>query len=57
MLFLSLLCVEIAELNIYFLKKIAEMIEGALWSTVLIKMVRNLKLSRSGGLKEKEQNT
>lgn len=57
MLFLSLPCVEIAELNIYFLKKIAEMTEGALWSTVLIKMVWKIKLSRSGGQKDKEQNS
>jgi len=31
---LSLLCVEIAELYTYFLKKIAEMTDDAVWSTV-----------------------
>lgn len=55
MLFLSLLCAEVAELNTYFLKKVAEMTEGAPWCTVLIKMVRKLKLSRNGGLKERAE--
>lgn len=57
MLFWSLLYAEIAELNTCFLKKIAEMMEGALWITVLIKVVRKLKFIRNGGLKEKEQNS
>lgn len=57
MLFWSLLYVEIAELNTCFLKKTTKMTEGALWSTVSIKVVRKLKFIRNGGLKEKEQHS